>query len=92
MAVCGADDRYRNLNWYRRHVMRTALNLDAEALASAMKVSPGKTKTDIVNEALREYARRRRLQGFLEFRGRVPWEGDIDELRGRSTDSVAPER
>jgi len=63
--------------------MRTTLNLDGEALASAMKVASGKTKTDVINEALREFARRRRLQGFLEFKGKVAWEGDLDELRGR---------
>lgn len=63
--------------------MRTTLNLDEEALASAMKVAPGKTKTDVINEALREYARRRRLQGFLQFEGKLPWEGDLDELRKR---------
>ena len=64
--------------------MRTTLNLDDEALASAMKVAAGKTKTDVINEALWEFARRRRLQEFLEFRGKTPWEGDLDELRGRT--------
>ena len=63
--------------------MRTTLNLDDEALASAMKVASGKTKTDVINEALREFARRRRLQELLDFRGKIPWEGDLDELRGR---------
>jgi Arc/MetJ family transcription regulator len=63
--------------------MRTTLNLDDEVLASAMKVAAGKTKTDVINEALREFARRRRLQEILEFKGKMPWEGDLDELRGR---------
>ena len=63
--------------------MRTTLNLDTEALTGALKVAPGKTKTDVINEALREYARRRRLQGFLELEGKIRWEGDLDELRGR---------
>jgi len=61
-----------------------ALNVDDEALTGAMKASPGKTKTDVINEALREYARRRRLQEFLEFEGKMHWEGDLDQLRGRS--------
>lgn len=63
--------------------MRTTLNLDEEALSSAIRVAPGKTKTEIINEALREYAKRRRLQGFLDFQGKVRWEGDLDQLRGR---------
>lgn len=65
--------------------MRTTLNLDDEALAGAMKVAPGMTKTEVVNEALREFARRRRLQGFLEFKGKAPWEGDPDACPGRTT-------
>jgi Arc/MetJ family transcription regulator len=63
--------------------MRTTLNLDDKALESAMNVSPGKTKTDVINEALQEYARRRRLQKILEFEGKMRWEGDLDDLRGR---------
>ena len=63
--------------------MRTTLNLDDEALASAMEVASGNTKTDVINEALREFARRRRVQGFLDFKGKMPWEGDLEELRGR---------
>lgn len=63
--------------------MRTTLNLDDSAMAGAMKQAPDKTKTEIINEALREYARRRRLRGLLKYRGRLRWEGDLDALRGR---------
>ncbi len=66
--------------------MRTTLNLDDEALASAMKVASGRTKTDVINEALREFARRRRLREFLEFKGKIRWEGNLDELRVRRKD------
>lgn len=67
--------------------MRTTLNLDDEALARAMETAPGKTKTDVINEALREYARRRRLQEFLKFEGKVRWQGDLSELRGQREQS-----
>jgi len=63
--------------------MRTTLNLDDAALAEAMKVAGMKTKTEVINEALREYARRRRLRRLLKFRGKLRWEGDLDDLRGR---------
>ena len=63
--------------------MRTTLNVDDEALAGALRVSDGKTKTEVINEALREYARRRGLRELLKFRGRLTWEGNLDELRGR---------
>ncbi len=63
--------------------MRTTLNLDDRALAGAMKLAPGKTKTDIINEALREYARRRSVRELLRFQGRARWEGTLDDLRKR---------
>jgi Arc/MetJ family transcription regulator len=65
--------------------MRTTLNLDDAALTGAMKVSPEKTKTDVINEALREYARRRRVRDILQFEGKLHWEGDLEELRRRSS-------
>ena len=68
---------------YQEADVRTTLNIDDAALAGAMKTARGKTKTAVINEALREYARRRRIRRLLEFRGRVRWEGNLDDLRGR---------
>lgn len=63
--------------------MRTTLNLDDEAVAGALQVAPGKTKTQVINDALREFTRRRRLRGLLNLEGKFQWEGDLDQLRGR---------
>jgi Arc/MetJ family transcription regulator len=63
--------------------MRTTLNLDDSAVQEALAVSPGKTKTGVINEALREYARRRRLEGYRSLRGKFRWDGNLDELRQR---------
>ena len=63
--------------------VRTTLNIDDAALAGAMKTAPGKTKTAVINEALLEYARRRRVRRLLELRGRARWAGNLDVLRGR---------
>ena len=63
--------------------MRTTLNIDTEALAAAQAVAPGKTKTEVINEALRTFARSQRRLGLLDLRGRISWEGNLDELRGR---------
>jgi len=38
----------------RGAAVRTTLNLDEEALESAMRYSGGRSKTEIVNEALRD--------------------------------------
>ncbi len=63
--------------------MRTTLNLDDEALASAMRYADGKTRTQVINEALRSYSRRHRLRELLRLRGAIDWQGDTDELRKR---------
>jgi Arc/MetJ family transcription regulator len=59
------------------------LNIDDQALAEAMRHAEGKTKTEVINEALRAFARRQRMRELLDLKGRVPWEGDIDALRKR---------
>jgi hypothetical protein len=42
-----------------------------KALEAAMEVGAGKTKTAAINEALRDYARRRRLRRLLKFEGEI---------------------
>ncbi len=63
--------------------MRTTLNLDDRALAEAMSLAEGRTKTEVVNEALRRFARGKRRKRMLDLRGEVSWEGDLDKLRRR---------
>jgi Arc/MetJ family transcription regulator len=63
--------------------MRTTLDLDDEALEAAMKVSKGRTETDVVNEALRRFARAKRWRQLLDLRGKVEWTGSIEALRKR---------
>ena len=64
--------------------MRTTLVIDDDALRGAMGVSPGKTKTAVINEALRDFARRRSLRGLLSFEGALRWEGNLNGLRKRA--------
>jgi len=67
--------------------MRTTLDLDDEALTAAMDATPGRSKTSVINDALREYARRRRLRGLLDLEGKLRWQGDLDLLRHRKRPS-----
>ena len=63
--------------------MRTTLNLDDAALAAAMRYSKSKTKTEVINQALRQFARTKRRKGLLDLRGKVRWQGNLDALRKR---------
>jgi Arc/MetJ family transcription regulator len=62
--------------------VRTTLNLDEKTLSEAMRYAEGRSKTELINHALREFARRKRQLELLQWRGRARWEGDLDELRG----------
>jgi Arc/MetJ family transcription regulator len=63
--------------------MRTTLNLDDQALADAMAFAEGRTKTEVINEALRRFARAKRRRKLLALRAKVEWSGDLDALRRR---------
>jgi len=64
--------------------MRTTLNIDDDALQAAMKHAAGRTKTEVINEALRRFVRAKRRLQLLKLRGTVEWEGDLDALRKRA--------
>ena len=61
--------------------MRTTLNIDDEALEAAVRLSGGRTKTEVINEALRRFIRAKERRRLLELRGKAEWEGNLDELR-----------
>ena len=63
--------------------MRTTLNLDEAILREAMTFYQGQTKTEVINEALRKMVVGKRQKGLLDLRGKVDWEGDLDQLRKR---------
>jgi Arc/MetJ family transcription regulator len=65
---------------YHRDV-RTNIVIDDELLAEAQQLSGAPTKRATVEYALRELVRRRERQKLLTLRGKVKWEGDLDDSR-----------
>ena len=59
------------------------LDIDRDALEAAMEVADGRTKGEVVNEALRRFVRTETRRGLLALRGTVAWQGNIDALRKR---------
>ncbi|MFQ5790495.1 MAG: type II toxin-antitoxin system VapB family antitoxin [Acidobacteriota bacterium] len=59
--------------------MRLSLNIDEEALESAMSLSPGKRKAEVINQALRDYARGRLLRGFVKWEAKLRRREDLKE-------------
>jgi Arc/MetJ family transcription regulator len=61
--------------------LRTNIVLDDALLAEAMRRTGLKTKRAVVEEALRTLVRLKRQEEIRELRGKLHWEGDLDELR-----------
>jgi Arc/MetJ family transcription regulator len=65
--------------------MRTNIEIDDDVLQEAQALTGTRTKRETVDLALRELVARHRRIGVLELRGRVHWDGNLDESRrGRS--------
>jgi Arc/MetJ family transcription regulator len=61
--------------------MRTNIVIDDQLMSKAMEVSGLKTKRAVVEEGLRTLVRLKRQADILELRGKVQWEGDLDQMR-----------
>jgi Arc/MetJ family transcription regulator len=62
--------------------MRTNIVIDDELMAKAIKVSGLETKKDVVEQGLKLIIQRGNQQAIRELRGKLKWEGDLDEMRG----------
>jgi Arc/MetJ family transcription regulator len=69
---------------YTRGVaVRTNIEIDDHLMARAMELSGLRTKRAVVEAALRALVERRSRQLLRESFGKYPWEGDLDQMRGR---------
>jgi Arc/MetJ family transcription regulator len=60
---------------------RTNVVLDEVLVCEGLKVTGLKTRRALIDHALRELVRRNKQLGLLSLKGKVKWEGDIDEIR-----------
>ena len=63
--------------------MRTNVEIDDAVMAEVQRLTGVKTKREAVDRALRELVARHRRLGILDLRGKVHWEGDLDQSRRR---------
>lgn len=61
--------------------MRTNIEIDKDLMSEAMKLSGTATMKETVDLALREMVNRQKRLGLLELRGKIQWEGDLDDWR-----------
>jgi len=61
--------------------MKTHIELDDAVLEEVLKLGGFVTKKAAVNTALAEYANLLKRRELLAMRGKIPWEGNLDEMR-----------
>ena len=63
--------------------MRTNIVIDDELMENALKATGLTTKKDVVEQGLKLLIKRNQQQKIRSLRGKLRWEGDLDEMRGR---------
>lgn len=67
--------------------MRTNIEIDDTLMRKAMGATGLKTKRSVVEEGLRLLVRLKQQEKIREVRGKVRWEGDLNQMRlGRDFD------
>jgi Arc/MetJ family transcription regulator len=61
--------------------VRTNIVMEEPLVYAAQKATGIKTKTGVVHHALRELVRRSKRREMLKLRGKIHWEGNLDEMR-----------
>ena len=61
--------------------MRTNIVIDQELMENALKLSGLKTKRSVVEEALKLYVQILHQRELGKLRGKLKWEGNLDEMR-----------
>lgn len=61
--------------------MRTNIVIDDDLMASALALSGVKTKREAVELGLKTLIDLRKQEEIRKFRGKLKWEGNLDEMR-----------
>ena len=68
--------------------MRTSVIVDDELMTQAMKYTGLKTKKAVIEEALRTLIRLKAQEEVRSLRGKLRWEGDLNQMRQGRFSSV----
>jgi len=60
---------------------RTNIELDVDLVNKAMEITHLNTIKDVVHHSLKEVIRLNKRKELLKFKGKVNWEGDLNEMR-----------
>jgi Arc/MetJ family transcription regulator len=61
--------------------MRTNIVIDDKLMRDTLRVTGLKTKREAVDQALRAFLRLRKQAEMRQLRGKLDWQGNLDEMR-----------
>ncbi|MCB1876052.1 MAG: type II toxin-antitoxin system VapB family antitoxin [Chromatiales bacterium] len=61
--------------------MRTNIVIDDGLMADALKLTGLKTKREVVELGLKALIQLKQQENIRRFRGKLKWEGDLDDMR-----------
>ena len=61
--------------------MRTNIVIDEELIEKGIRYTGLRTKKELVNYALLELIQRKERREILRLKGKLHWEGDLEEMR-----------
>lgn len=61
--------------------MRTNIVIDEELVKKGIRYTGLKTKKELVNHALKELIQREERKEILRLKGKLHWDGDLEEMR-----------
>lgn len=64
--------------------MRTAIDIDDKLMDDALKATGLKTKKEAVELGLKTLVRLQQQAEIRKYKGRLNWEGDLDDMRNAS--------
>ena len=67
---------------YTRCGMRTNIVIDDKLMSDALKTTGFRTKKEVVEEGLKLLIKKNKQNSIRKLRGKLKWEGDLDEMRG----------
>ena len=69
--------------------MRTNIVLDDELVEKGMEYTGIKIKKKLIDIALRELVQRKERKEILTLKGKLRWEGNLDEMRNTRFDDIS---
>ncbi len=64
--------------------MRTNIVIDDDLMNDAIRLTGVKTKREAVELALKSLIELKKQENFKSFRGKLKWEGNLDDMRADS--------